>query len=144
MLKPLPPNPYIDLRLNALAEVLGERAGDLLEGRQAGRRDVAYLLLAAAFVVRPRRAHPGDPSRLVTEGVMTPLEAFAGVLRAEQKALRYWVFRQAVDAAGGVVAGPAHDAMAAKAQASDEGLLEVLGQLGRREDLAARRSARDD
>lgn len=143
MPKPLPPNPYADLRLNALAEVLSERAGDLLEGRQTGRRDVAYLLIAAAAAVRPRRAHPGDPSRLVTEGVMTPLEAFAAVLRAEQKALRYCVFRQAVDA-GGAVAGPAHDAMSAKAQASDEGLLEVLGQLGRREDLVARRGARYD
>lgn len=139
-----PPNPYVDLRLDALGEVLSARAGDLLEGRPTGRRDVAYLLIAAAAVVRPRRAHPGEPARLVADGEMTPLEAFAAVLRAEQKALRWWIFCQAVDAAGGPVAGPAHDALGERAQASDEGLLEALAQLGRREDLAARRSARTD
>lgn len=131
MARQVPPNPYAELRLNALGEVLSDRAGDLLEGRQVGRRDVAYLLIAAAAAVRPRRAHPGDPSRLVAQGELSALEGFSGVLHGEQRALRHWVIRQALDALGGREAGPALDVLLAQAQESDEGCLAALEALER-------------
>lgn len=121
-----PPNPYIDLSLTELADAISRRAGDLLDGHPTGRRDVAYLLIAAAAAIRPASSQPNSPARLVRDGAMTPLEAFADVLASEQQAVRWRVFRQAVDAAGGAVAGPAFDAVSAMATRSDADCLETL------------------
>lgn len=126
-----PPNPYMDLRLGELGDALSARAGDLLRGRPAGRRDVAYLLIAAAAVVRPSRGHPNSPAKRVDEGRELPLEPFAAVLEDEQRALRWWVFRQAVDAAARQPAagGPFTD-LATMAVESDAACLEALRRLG--------------
>ena len=124
-----PPNPYIDLSLTELAEAISRRAGDLLDGRPTGRRDVAYLLIAAAAVIRPASSQPNSPTRLVRDGSLTPLEAFADVLESEQRAVRWRVFRLAVDAAGGAVAWPAFDAVSALAPRSDADCLEALRRL---------------
>lgn len=128
----LPPNPYIDLRLAELAEALSQRAHALLEGQPSGRRDVAYLLIAAAAAVRPSSSMPNAPARTVAEGTESPEEAFGAVLKREQIALRYWVYRQAVDAVGGLPPGPEQDAMSAQAVRSDEDCLAVLRAIGER------------
>lgn len=129
MRKQLPPNPYINLRLSALGDALSARAGDLLEDRSVGRRDVAYLLIAAAAHARPQTSFPNSPARLVQSGEATPLAAFAGLLEKEQRAVRWFVFKQAVDAAGGAVAGSAFDAVSAQSVRSDADCLDALRAL---------------
>lgn len=131
MAKHAPPNPYMDMRLRDLGDALSSRAGDLLEGRPAGRRDVAYLLIAAASVVRPPRGHPGSAATRADEGGEPPFEPFSQLLAAEQRSLRWWVFRHAVDAATRRPAvGSEFDALSALAVESDEGCLEALRRLG--------------
>lgn len=115
-----PPNPYIDLGLTDLAEALSQRAAALLQGQPVGRRDIAYLLIAAASKVRPQDSQPNAPARLVAAGQSTPLEAFADILEREQRALRWLIFNLAVDAAGGPIPGSAFDEVIAQAVESDE------------------------
>jgi len=91
-----PPNPYIAMKLRELSQAMGERAGDLLKDRPVGRRDTAYLLIAAARKVDPMTSLPNSPVNQV-KGGGTALEAFLPVYEAEARAARYWVLTHAND-----------------------------------------------
>lgn len=64
-----PPNPYREATLRELFAALNQRAGELLKGdRPVGRRDTAYLLLAASKVVDGRESAIGSPTHQVRQG----------------------------------------------------------------------------
>lgn len=95
-----PPNPYIHASLRELFAALNTRAGELLTGdKPVGRRDTAYLLLAASKVVDSRSACIGSPAHQVAQGGAVPaayLPAYEGDLRA----LWYHTLQHAREAAG--------------------------------------------
>ena len=92
-----PPNPYIHMTLRELSNAMGTRAGDLLKDGPVGRRDTAYLLIAAGRRIDPMTAHPNSPVNQV-KGGGTALEAFLPVYEAEARAARYWVLIHSNDA----------------------------------------------
>lgn len=95
---PDPANHYLDLGLDELSQTMMERAGQLLRGDQTGRRDVAYLLIAAAHRVSPDAAKPNSPHRIAGEGRSTALDAFGPLIVSEAKAARWRILGQALDA----------------------------------------------
>ncbi len=94
-----PPNPYLDADLTALDAAMSRRAGELLRGALVGRRDTAYLLLAAALRYKPDSAHPNSPHKVVRMGDDTALNAFWAAYLTRVQAQRHWALVQAVDAA---------------------------------------------
>lgn len=63
-----PPNPYIHASLRELFAALNERAAELLKAdKPVGRRDTAYLLLAASKVVDSQEASIGSPAQQARE-----------------------------------------------------------------------------
>lgn len=133
-----PPNRYINLKLHELDRELGRVATDLLAGRRVGRRDTAYLLIAAARAISPDTAHPNSAARVVCEEAATPLEAFGPVLEHAQRTVRYWLINQAIDAAGGMPAGPARDRLLYMAMESDYGCRAGLTELSRTHSIHAK------
>lgn len=91
-----PPNPYIHMALRELSSAMGARIDALLNGGAVGRRDIAYLLIAAAARIDPMTAHPNSPVNQV-KGGGTALEAFLPVYEAEARTARYRVFIHAND-----------------------------------------------
>lgn len=95
-----PPNPYIHASLRELFAALNERAGELLKAdKPVGRRDTAYLLLAASKVVDTQQASIGSPAHQVRQGAAVPaayLPAYEGDLRA----LWHHTLQHAREAAG--------------------------------------------
>lgn len=95
-----PPNPYIDASLRQLFAALNERAAALLKAdKPVGRRDTAYLLLAASKVMDTQEASLGSPAHQVRQGAAVPaayLPAYEGDLRA----LWHHTLQHAREAAG--------------------------------------------
>lgn len=94
-----PPNPYIDGTLREIWTALNNRAGQLLQNKPAGRRDTAYLLLAAASRISPIGTGPSAPEKLVASGSGVT-EAFMPAYLQDAQAARYRILQQAIDAAG--------------------------------------------
>lgn len=95
-----PPNPYIHASLRELFAALNERAGDLLKAdRPVGRRDTAYLLLAASKVVDSRAACIGSPAHQVAQGAPVPT-AYLPAYESDLRALWYHTLQHAREAAG--------------------------------------------
>lgn len=76
-----------------------ERAGQLLQNQPAGRRDTAYLLLAAAARLAPLNNGPSAPVKLVAAGG-SAVDAFLPVYQEDARAARFRVLQHAIDAAG--------------------------------------------
>lgn len=132
-----PPNPYVDLRLRELGDALMQRAGDLLDNVQVGRRDTAHLLIAAGHVVRPKGGSPNSPSVLAKTSPVAAAERFAEILADERRSLRWWLVRQAIDAFYGTAGQLDHDVMGLapdhhRAVESDEACIEVIRALAAR------------
>ncbi|WP_447940085.1 hypothetical protein [Pseudoxanthomonas mexicana] len=95
-----PPNPYRDLPLREIFAALNERAGELLKGdKPVGRRDTAYLLLAASKWIDDRAASIGSPAHQVRQGTPVP-DAFLPEYQHGLRTLRYYELQRARDAAG--------------------------------------------
>jgi len=84
------------MTLRELSTAMGNRAGDLLADKGVGRRDTAYLLIAAARKIDPMTPHPNSPVNQVKSG-STAREAFLPVYESEAKALRYRILVHAND-----------------------------------------------
>lgn len=68
-----PQTPYIHASLQELFATLNERAGELLkDDKPVGRRDTAYLLLAASKVVDGQAASIGSPAHETSQGAAVP------------------------------------------------------------------------
>lgn len=95
-----PPNPYIHASLRELFAALNERAGQLLKpDTPVGRRDTAYLLLAASKRVDGRETSLGSPAYQVRQGKPVP-EAYVPEYRNDLRALWYHLLEHAREAAG--------------------------------------------
>lgn len=95
-----PPNPYIHASLRELFAALNERAAELLKAdKPVGRRDTAYLLLAASKVVDSRSACIGSPAHQVAQGAALPA-AYLPAYESDLKALWYHTLQHAREAAG--------------------------------------------
>lgn len=92
------PNPYRELRLSALHEVMNQRAGELLKGRAVSRQDIAYLLLAASEHISPDEGSLGSPAHRVRNGAGL-IEAFWPEFEREMRAVTHHTFNLARDAA---------------------------------------------
>ncbi|MFC3716789.1 hypothetical protein ACFONC_11570 [Luteimonas soli] len=127
----LPSNPYRDLPLRQMYGAMQNRAGQLLDGKPVGRRDTAYLLLAAAFYLAPMTTQPGSPGNVVRAGG-SPLDAYLPEYESAARALRHHVAGHAWDAVAARGTAPALPREAALAQAAtnEAGLRAVLTQLG--------------
>jgi len=126
----LPSNPYLGLQLRQMYGAMQQRAGQLLDGTPVGRRDTAYLLLAAASYLAPKTTQPGSPGNLVKAGA-SPLDAYLPEYEDAARSLRHHVACHAWDAVAGVRSPPlARDAAVAQATASEQGLRSVLVELG--------------
>lgn len=126
-----PPNEYMDLGLDQLSQVMMERAGQLLKDETVGRRDTAYVLIAAAHRVSPASYLLNSPHRLVREKHSTATEAFAQVMRDESRAARYLVLRQVVDALG-IAMDPDLGPWLGRASESDQGAIDAIATLDAR------------
>lgn len=130
----LPPNPYIDLPLRPLSEAMTRRAGALLEDKPTGRRDTAYLLIAAARKIDPMTAHPNSPVNQVKQGG-TALDAFLPVYEDEARRSRYRVLVHADDTLRAhhrvdrLVSHSHWDALCAQAVKDDAGLQAAIKAL---------------
>lgn len=95
-----PPNPYIHASLRELFAALNQRAGELLKGTTpVGRRDTAYLLLAASKRVDGREASLGSPAHQVRHGSRVP-DAYTPEYRRDLRALWHHTLEHAREAAG--------------------------------------------
>ena len=92
------PNPYRELRLSALHEVMNQRAGELLKGRTVSRQDIAYLLLAASKHISPDEGSLGSPTHRVRNGAGL-VEAFWPEFERELRAVTHHTFNLAREAA---------------------------------------------
>lgn len=135
-----PPNPYHELKLDTLADALSERACDLMGDRRVGRRDTAHMLITAAYRLRPTLGTPGTPAARMRDGGESPLNAFGEMLDREQRAVRWWILGQALDAAE-LPHGPERAEVLSGAVESDEACRLALERLG---ELVAARRARLD
>ncbi len=134
-MKEAPPNPYRDATLRELRDTMSIRANELLkEGVQVGRRDIAYLLIAAASRLSPRSARPNSPNNRVREGENI-VEVFWPEFENDVKATRHHVLQHAVEATG-LTFEQIRDyqartlcSLSALAAKSDDGLREALGHL---------------
>ncbi|WFC43269.1 hypothetical protein [Pseudoxanthomonas sp. SE1] len=93
-----PPNPYRDMTLRELHQVMNERAGELLKGANVSRRDLAYLLLAAAFPLATGENRPGSPAHRVRQGADIA-DAFWPELQQDFRAVMHLTFEHAREAA---------------------------------------------
>ena len=91
------PNRYFELSLGELANAVSNRAGELLKEVPAGRRDTAYLLIAAARKISPLTVHPNAPVKQVESGELA-YAAFWPEYEAEARHSRYRIFVHAADA----------------------------------------------
>jgi hypothetical protein len=89
-----PPNPYRDMTLRELHQVMNERAGQLLKGGQVSRRDIAYLLLAGAWPLAPNELWIGKPAHRVRHGTGV-VEAFLPEYEDDVRAVMHNVFEHA-------------------------------------------------
>lgn len=126
-----PPNPYIDLHLGELNKVMQARAGSLLRGEPVGRRDIAYLLIAAGSKLDPRPADMSGPVYRARNQQESLGEAFLDFYESEARSLRYWVIRRALDQVEGIEAGSGLDVWLNTALGSEEGLRACLQRLSR-------------
>ena len=94
-----PPNPYRDMTLRELHQVMNERAGQLLKGGQVSRRDLAYLLIAGAWPLATGERSLGTPAYRVREGTNV-LEAFWPDIESEVRDVFHNKFEHAREAAG--------------------------------------------
>lgn len=95
-----PPNPYREASLRELFAALNQRAGDLLSGdKPVGRRDTAYLLLAASKVVDTRDTSIGSPAHQVRQGAAVAA-AFVPAYESDLRALWHHTLQHAREAAG--------------------------------------------
>ena len=122
-----PPNPYINLRLDQLAVACNAKASDLLRGNRVSRRDLAYLLLAAARATDPRDLH-GSPYQKVSRDRWPPSTLWPEYEQA-LRGLRYRLITEAIQAARELPRD--HGALVARSQQSDEGLRAGLAELDR-------------
>jgi hypothetical protein len=93
-----PPNPYMDMPLGEFADACMRRAGELLKGEQAGRRDTAYMLIRAGHLPAAATT-PGSPVALARAGQTAA--AVAGLiadLEREQRNVRALLMERATDA----------------------------------------------
>lgn len=95
-----PPNVYMDYRLSQLFDEMMNRAGKLLKGDQVTRRDLAYLLIAAAHRVGPSSEAPGSANKQVAAGDSSAAQAFGPLVAAETSATRWRLLQQAQDSLG--------------------------------------------
>ena len=93
-----PPNPYRDMTLRELHQAMNERAGELLKGRQVSRRDIAHLLIAAAWPLSTGESSIGSPAYRVREGTHV-LEAFWPEVERDVRAVLHHQFHLAREAA---------------------------------------------
>lgn len=94
-----PPNPYRHLPLRELHQVMNQRAGELLGGAKVSRRDLAYLLIAAAWSLATGEGSIGSPAHRVRAG--TPVdEAFWPEYESDLRAVRHNTYCHALEAAG--------------------------------------------
>jgi hypothetical protein len=130
----LPPNPYVDLPLRQLSEAISKRAGALLADKPTGRRDTAYLLIAAARKIDPMTPHPNSPVNQVKQGG-SALEAFLPVYEDEARHHRYRIFVHADDTlrahhkVGRLVSHGRWDALCALAIENEAGLRAAIQEL---------------
>lgn len=130
-----PPNPYIDADLDTLAKRAMELAVALLQDKPAGRRDVAYLLIAASHRIDPQIAVLGSPHEQLRSKDTTIRDAFWPAYERLAHTSRYRVLMQAIDAAGmpptavNDYLGPGENG---NALATDAGLQAALDDLERR------------
>lgn len=94
-----PPNPYRDMSLRELHQVMNERAGALLKGGQVSRRDLAYLLLAASWPLATGESTIGSPAHRVRAGASV-VEAFLPEYERDARAVMHNTFQHAREAAG--------------------------------------------
>lgn len=93
-----PPNPYRDMTLRELHQVMNERAGDLLKGKPVSRRDIAHLLIAAAWPLATGESSIGSPAYSVREGTNV-LDAFWPEVDSDIRAVLHHQFEHAREAA---------------------------------------------
>lgn len=96
----VPPNPYIEDLPAQLADLVMARAGALLGDTPVGRRDTAYMLIAAGHALRPRIGGPSDPFARVRRDHTQALDAYGALLEEGLRSLRWRVMKEAMEAAG--------------------------------------------
>ena len=93
------PNPYRDMPLRELHQVMNQRAGELLGGANVSRRDLAYLLIAAAWPLATGEGSVGSPAQRVLSGTAVD-EAFWTDYESALRALMHNTYCHAQEAAG--------------------------------------------
>lgn len=79
---------------------MNHRAGELLQtDKPVGRRDTAYLLLAASKVVDTQASSIGSPANQVSQGAAVPA-AYLPAYESDLRALWYHTLQHAREAAG--------------------------------------------
>lgn len=130
-----PPNPYIDADLDTLAKRAMDLAGALLKDKPAGRRDVAYLLIAASHRLDPQIGVTGSPHQQLRSTDATIRDAYWPSYERLAHLARHRILVQAVEAAGQpptAINDYLGSGCADGALTSDAGLQEALEDLERR------------
>ena len=128
MTERVPPNPYMDKLPSQLADVIMDRASDLLRDIPVGRRDTAYMLIAAGHALRPRIGGTGEPFARVQQDHAQALVAYGALLEEGQRSLRWRVMKEAMEAADWPGIG-ARDRLASRGIDSDAACREVLVEI---------------
>ena len=124
----VPPNPYMEGLPSQLADLAMGRARDLLGEIPVGRRDTAYMLIAAGHALRPRIGGTGEPFARVQQDHAQALAAYGALLEEGQRSLRWRVMKVAMEAAGWPDIG-ARDRLASRGIDSDAACREVLVEI---------------
>jgi len=94
------PNPYLQASLRELSAALDRRAGQLDNpSGTVEHRDTAHLLLAAAKRLAPKDKILGEPVNRVLAGAEV-LPEFWPRYELDKRAMRWYLFHQAAEAAG--------------------------------------------